>query len=133
MRPPGIELLGQCYEFLLQLVLDRRARKLFDHFSAVLAEQIYQGYWFDPASEAARAAIARFAALASGTIRVGLYKGNIVFQSAADCTHSLYSEAAASMEKVGEFNHADSEGFLNILGVSAKILAKQDQIEKSGL
>lgn len=126
---PGMELLGQCYEFLLQLVLDRRARRVFEGCSSVLAEQIYQGYWFDPASEAARAAVAQFAQFATGTIRVGCYKGNVVFLAAKDCPHSLYSESAASMEKVGEFNHADSEGLLNILGVSARILAKQKQIQ----
>jgi argininosuccinate synthase len=32
------------------------------------------------------------------------------------------------MEKVGEFNHADSEGFLNVLGVSARILARTGQV-----
>ena len=32
---PGMELLGQCYEFLLQLILDRRARRVFDQMSTV--------------------------------------------------------------------------------------------------
>ncbi|MCX7016403.1 MAG: argininosuccinate synthase [Candidatus Sumerlaeota bacterium] len=127
---PGMELLGKCYEYLLQLLLDRRARKVFQRLSETLAEQIYQGFWFDPASEAIRDAVARFTALATGTIRVGCYKGNVVFLKAVDCPHSIYSESAASMEKVGEFNHADSEGFLHVLGVSARILAKSGQIVK---
>ena len=41
---PALELLGQCYEYLLQLVLDRRARKIFSPISAFISEQIYQGY-----------------------------------------------------------------------------------------
>ena len=127
---PGMELLGRCYEYLLQLILDRRARKVFQDVSQTLAEQIYQGFWFDPASQAARAAVAHFASFATGTIRVGCYKGNVVFLSATDCPHGIYSETAASMEKVGEFNHADSEGLLNVLGVSARILAKSGQIER---
>ncbi len=44
---PGMELIGQAYEYLLQLYLDRRARELFDHLSRYLAVQIYQGYWYD--------------------------------------------------------------------------------------
>lgn len=126
---PGMELLGKAYEYLIQLVLDRRARKLFDQLSLMLAEQIYQGYWFDPGSSAAKAAIGSFARFATGTIKVDLYKGHSIFASATDVPNCLYSEAAASMEKVGEFNHADSEGFLNVLGVSARILAQQGQID----
>jgi argininosuccinate synthase len=45
------------------------------------------------------------------------------FASAADVPHQMYSESNASMEAVGEFNHADSEGFLRVLQVSARALA----------
>lgn len=127
---PGMHVLGKAYEYLLQLILDRRARKLFDRLSPTLAEQIYQGYWFDPASTAAKAAVDSYAKFATGTIVLDLYKGNAIFAAAKDAPHCLYSETAASMEKVGEFNHADSEGFLNVLGVSARILARQGQIEE---
>ncbi len=127
---PGMELLGKAYEYLLQLILDRRANRLFSHLSLTLAEQIYQGFWYDTASQAIRAAVASFSELATGVIRVGCYKGNVVFQAAKDVPNCLYSESAASMERVGEFNHADSEGFLNVLGVSARILAKAEQVRE---
>src|SRR5262249_35013319 len=54
---PGMELLGTAYGYLLQLILDRRARELFDHLSALTAKQIYQGYGFDFASRMIREAI----------------------------------------------------------------------------
>ena len=123
-----MELLGTCYGFLLQLLLDRRARELFDHLSAFLARQIYQGYWFDLASNLATQAVRRTTELASGTITVALYKGSVSFASAADVPHSLYSEANASMEAIGEFNHADSEGLLRVLAVSARALAHAKQV-----
>ncbi len=128
---PGMEVLGKAYEYLLQLLLDRRARRLFDTLSGYLAEQIYQGYWFDPGSAAAKAAVATFTRFATGTIELDLYKGQAIFAAAKDVPHCVYSETAASMEKVGEFNHADSEGFLNVLGVSARILARAQQIRES--
>ncbi len=128
---PGMEVLGKAYEYLLQLLLDRRARRLFDFLSGYLAEQIYQGYWFDPGSAAAKTAVAAFAQFATGTIELDLYKGHAIFAAAKDVPHCVYSETAASMEKVGEFNHADSEGFLNVLGVSARILARAKQIRES--
>jgi argininosuccinate synthase len=67
-------------------------------------------------------------ALATGTIQVKLYKGAIHFESASDVSHQLYSESNASMEAIGDYNHADSEGFLRVLQVSAKSLAANQQI-----
>lgn len=126
---PGMELLGSCYEYLLQLVLDRRARRVFNEASSVISEQIYQGYWFDPATTALRAAIDSLTQRMTGTITVSLYKGNISFHAAIDTPHTLYSEETASMEAIGDFNHADSEGFLSVLGVSARALNVSGQTD----
>ena len=126
---PGLELLGTCYEYMLQLILDRRARRIFDQVSAVVAEQIYQGYWFDPATQSLLASIEPFTRLAQGVITVALYKGNVSFHAADGVPHSLYSEETASMEAIGDFNHADSEGFLSVLGVGARALAVAGQVE----
>ena len=115
------------YEFLLQLILDRRARRVFDRVSFDVAEQIYQGYWFDPATQSMLASIEPFTRMASGDVTVALYKGNIAFHSAGGVIHSLYSEETSSMEAIGDFNHADSEGFLSVLGVSAKALSTAGQ------
>ncbi len=119
---PGMELLGQAYEFLLQLYLDRRARQLFDDLSRYLAVQIYQGYWFDFGTTAALAAIDRFAGVISGTVALRLYKGNVIFEGATDLDRSavLYAADEASMERAGSFDHADAEGFLRVLGVPAR-------------
>jgi argininosuccinate synthase len=126
---PGIELLGTCYGLLLQLILDRRAREFFEQLSQLISKQIYQGYWFDLATQMAQAAIQRTTELATGTIAVSLYKGNISFAGASNVPHSLYSEENASMEGVGDYNHTDSEGLLRVLGVSARVLAKSAQIK----
>jgi len=124
---PGLELLGQCYEFLLQLVLDRRARKIFAPVSAFISEQIYQGYWFDTATQASWQLVDHLNQLATGTIEVALFKGNVAFHAASDAPHSLYSEDTASMEDIGDFDHRDSEGFLGVLGVSARALNQAGQ------
>jgi len=125
---PGVELLGTCYALLLQLILDRRAREFFEQLSQLISKQIYQGYWFDLATQMAQKAIQRTAELATGTIAVSLYKGNVSFVAASNVPHSLYSEENASMEAVGDYNHSDSEGLLRVLGISALVLAKSGQI-----
>lgn len=125
---PGVELLGTCYALLLQLVLDRRAREFYDQLSLLIAKQIYQGYWYDLATQMALKAIERTTEIMSGTITVSLYKGNISFVSATEMPHTIYSAENASMEGVGEYNHSDSEGLLRVFGVSARVLATSGQI-----
>lgn len=125
---PGMELLGVAYAHLLQLVLDRRAREVFDQLSLFLAKQIYQGYYYDFASAVARAGVAAVAEKVTGVVKLSLYKGAATFAGAENVPHSLYSEENASMENVGEFDHADSEGFLRVLSVSARALAAAQQI-----
>lgn len=117
---PGMELLGQSYEYLLQLYLDRRARELFDHLSRYLAVQIYQGYWYDLGTTAALAAMDRFTPLISGTVSLRLYKGNVIFEGATGVEGGLYAADDASMERAGSFDHTDAEGFLRVQGVPAR-------------
>ena len=120
---PGMELLGRSFEYLLQFVLDRRARELYQQLSTTISTQIYQGYWLDLATEAARAALATLAARVTGATTLRLYKGGVYFESAdadtASMPHSLYTDDS-SMEALGSYNHVDAEGFVNVLGVSAK-------------
>ena len=126
---PGMELLGKSYEFLLQFVLDRRARELYDHVSAFIGKQIYQGYWLDLATTSALAALDPITRLATGTISVRIYKGGVYFESAEDTPEampsSLYTDDS-SMEAMGAYDHSDAEGFIKVLGISAKnVGAKQ--------
>ena len=125
---PGMELLGKSYEFLLQFVLDRRARELYDQLSTFISRQIYQGYWLDLATTSALAALDPITRLATGTISVRLYKGDVYFESADDTPEampdSLYTDDS-SMEAMGTYDHSDAEGFLKVLGISAKNVGKK--------
>jgi argininosuccinate synthase len=117
---PGMSLLGACYELLLQQVLDRRARRFYDSVSAALAEQIYQGYYYDLGSLMMRRSLAPVVELLTGSVSVSVYKGTVIYQSSGGVTHSLYSPELSSMEAIGDYDHRDSEGFLNVLSVGAK-------------
>ncbi|OHV29701.1 MULTISPECIES: argininosuccinate synthase [Pseudofrankia] len=126
---PGMELLGSAYEYLLQTILDRRARKIFEFASDFLGEQLYQAYGEDLGSQLARKVVSEVAQLATGSITLELYKGTVNFAAAADIPHSLYSEEDASMSRVGAFDHKDSEGFLQVLGVGARTASRAGQIQ----
>ena len=164
VEAPGIVLLEKCYEYLLQLILDRRARRYYRDLTRTIADWYYHSVartivkrileirsggeqsnssldlikpfhpiasefpplrsdpWLDLIEPMNR--------LASGTIEVTLYKGNIAFHKASDVPHSLYSEETASMEAIGDFDHADSEGFLAVLGVGARASAVAGQTQE---
>ncbi len=125
---PGMELLAQCLATVYQATMDRRAAKLFTHLSKLVADQVYDGRYFDPVTVAAMAAIDVFAAHASGTVTVGLYKGNVQFRGLADCPASIYNEADSSMEASAGLNPISSQGFAEIQSVEARALALAGQI-----
>ncbi len=125
---PGMELLGGCLAFVYQAALDRRASLLFGQLSRLIADQIYDGRYFDPVTRAAQAAIAQLASFASADVEVGLYKGNIQFHSLTNCRASLYNEADSSMEKSAGLNPVSSQGFLEVQSVEARSLARAGQI-----
>jgi argininosuccinate synthase len=126
---PGMELLGTALRFLYQAVMDRRATLLFQQLSKLVADQIYDGRYFDPATQAARAAIGVLAQHASGTVTVGLYKGNVLFHALRGCKASLYNEADSSMEASAGLNPVSSQGFVEIQGVEARAMAQAGQIK----
>jgi argininosuccinate synthase len=96
--------------------------------SALITKQLYQGYWNDVATRMARKAVAETAALVTGTVTVSLYKGNVSYVAITDAPHSLFSNDG-SMEAEGGFDHKDSEGFLGVLGVHARTIAKVGQVK----
>jgi len=126
---PGMELLGTCLRYVYQATLDRRAGLLFGQLSKLIADQIYDGRYYDPVTQAARAAIATFSKHATATVEVGLYKGNIFFNALTDCKASIYNEADSSMEASNGLNPVSSQGFAEIQSVEAFMLAKAGQIK----
>jgi argininosuccinate synthase len=126
---PGMELLGAALRVIYQAVLDRRAARFFSDASRIIADAIYDGRLYDPTPRAALAAIDTLVEPATGTVELGLYKGNIYFQALRDCPGSLYNEADASMEKSEGLNPTSSQGYVEIQSVEAKALARAGQIK----
>jgi argininosuccinate synthase len=125
-----MELLGQCLVSVYQATLDRRAALLFGQLSKLVADQVYDGRYYDPVTTAAKAAIDVFAASATGIVKVDLYKGNILFHSLTDCPASLYNEADSSMEASEGLNPVSSQGFAEIQSVEARSLALAGQVRQ---
>jgi argininosuccinate synthase len=125
---PGMEVLGFALRQVYQAVLDKRALKLFNQLSQLIAEQIYEGRYFDPVTRAAQVAIDELAAPASGLVKLGLYKGNLYFYSMTEVDGSLYNEADSSMEASDGLNPVNSQGYAEIQRIEAVAMAKAGQI-----
>lgn len=125
---PGLELLGFALRIVYQAVLDRRATSLLHSLSPLYAQAIYDGRVFEPQARAVLAAIDTLAHYASGSVTLGLYRGNLYFEALRECPHSLYNEADASMEASEGLNPVSSQGYVEIQQVEAKALAKAGQI-----
>jgi len=126
---PGMTLLGQGLSFVYQAVLDRRSTALFGQLSKHVADQIYDGRYFDPSTRTAINAIWELAEPATGTVKLGLFKGHILFLALTDCPHSIYFEADSSMEASEGLNPVSSQGYLEVSAVEAKAMAKAGLID----
>lgn len=123
---PGMTLLYTAYAKMLELFLDRERRKFFDIASRRFGDVIYEGEFFGPLSGDLLVMIKHIARDINGEVTFSLYKGNIGFVS-ANVPISLYDPTLSSMEDVGEFDHADSQGYLNIAAVTARTMARVGQ------
>jgi argininosuccinate synthase len=130
---PGMELLGQALEYLYQAVHDRRSAKLFKMLSAHIADQIYDGRYFDPSTRVAVSAVWQLAEPATGIIKMGLCKGHMNFLALSDCSHCLYFEEDASMEASAGLNPVSSQGYLEVSSVEAKSMAKAGLIDTESM
>lgn len=124
---PAMQLLHTAYEYIYQLILDRRSLELYKFLSNMVGRQIYEAAWFHPSTAAAIRAVRSYSDTISGELTLDLYKGHVDFVK-ADFESILYSPDDASMEGVGSFDHGDAEGLLGVLGVSARGLRAANQI-----
>ncbi len=126
---PGMEMLGKALRYVYQAIMDKPSTTLFEQLSRFVGVQIYDGKYYDLSTQAAFAAIEKFADKATGEVTVGLYRGNILFQSLTGVDASLYFEEDASMEASEGLNPVSSQGFAEIQSVEARSMAKAGHIE----
>ena len=77
------------------------------------AELVYNGYWFSPEREMLQVAIDYSQAKVSGTVRLQLYKGNVIIKGRKS-PNSIYSQEYVTFEADDVYNQKDAEGFIKI-------------------
>lgn len=117
---PGMTILYQAHRYVEQLTMDRDLMHLRDRMSPEVAEMVYYGFWYAAKMDALMAFNQQAQATVTGSVTLGLYKGNIICES-RQSPYSLYDEGIATMEGGGAYNQDDAEGFLRIHGLPLRV------------
>jgi argininosuccinate synthase len=127
---PGGTILYRAHEVLETITLDRDTQ----HYKKLVAEQyaelVYFGKWFTPLREALQAFADSTQQTVTGEVKLKLYKGNLI-NAGVTSPYSLYSEQFATFDKDEVYNQGDSEGFINLYGLSIKVKALLDKARKN--
>jgi len=114
---PGGTILMHGHRQMESLTLDREVMHLRDSLIPKYAELVYYGFWFAPEREALQALVDESQKFVTGTVRLKLYKGNVI-TCGRKSPYSLYDTGVASMEGVKSwYNQSDATGFIRLNGL----------------
>ena len=118
---PGGTILYKAHEALETITLDKLTAHKKQELSITYAELVYNGLWFSPLRDALAAFVDKTQETVTGTVKLKLYKGNII-KAGIESPYSLYSEAIATFGE-SDYNQKDAEGFINLYGLPTKVNA----------
>jgi len=130
---PGGTILHSAHRQMETLTMDREVMHLRDSLIPRYSELVYYGFWFSPERLALQALVEESQQNVTGTVRLKLYKGNIITVGRKSKL-SLYRPDIATMES-GEsiYNQDDATGFikLNALRLRVKAMVEKQATRKS--
>ena len=120
---PGGTILHVAHRAVESLTLDREVLHLRDALIPRYAEMVYYGYWFSPERRMLQTAIDEAQGAVSGTVRLKLYKGNVIL-AGRKSANSLYRPDIATFEEDSVYQQADAEGFIRLNALRLQIRAR---------
>jgi len=122
---PGGTILHFAHRQIESLTMDREVMHLRDMLIPRYAELVYYGYWFSPERIALQAFITETQKNVTGTVRLKLYKGNIMVAGRKSPV-SLYNPQIATMEAspTDLYNPDDATGFIHLNALRLKVAAQ---------
>lgn len=123
---PGGTILLKAHRAIESITLDRELAHLKDELMPRYASLIYNGYWWSPERKAMQALIDDSQRYVNGTVRLKLYKGNVMVVGRNSSSDSLYSSDLVTFEDdAGAFDQADAAGFIKLNALRLKIASKK--------
>jgi len=122
---PGGAILHFAHRQMESLTMDREIMHQRDALIPKYAQLVYNGFWFAPERYALQAYVEESQRNVTGTVRVKLYKGNIMV-SGRKSKVSLYNPHIATMEAdpTKAYNQDDATGFIRLNALRLKVAAK---------
>jgi argininosuccinate synthase len=119
---PGGSILLFAHRDLESLVLDHETLSFKQVAAVKYADLTYNGLWFTPLREALDAFVNSTQGPVTGTVRLKLYKGNIM-TAGRKSPFSLYREDFATFGEEDVYDQSHAEGFIRLYGLSLKVRA----------
>ncbi len=116
---PGGTILYTALRELEMLTLDTDCLHFKQNIAQTYADLVYGGKWFTPLRESIEAFMEKVSEYTTGTVRLALYKGNIII-AGRKSPYSLYQKDLASFGATS-YDHGDATGFINLYGLPAMV------------
>ncbi|MDR0331443.1 MAG: argininosuccinate synthase [Chitinispirillales bacterium] len=123
---PGGAILYAAHRELESLTLDRDTSHFKEMLAIRYAELVYNGQWFSTLREALDGFVEVTQRNVTGTVKLKLYKGNVV-PAGVSAEKSLYLEDLASFTDTEFYDQKDAVGFIKIFGLPMKVAGLVDK------
>ena len=122
---PGGSILYFAHEQLEMITVDKDTLHVKQKLAVDFADLIYNGKWYTPLQEALTAFADEANKYVTGTVKLKLYKGNII-PAGTTSPYSLYSEKLVTFGE-SDYDQAQAAGFINLWGLPVKVQALREQ------
>lgn len=128
---PAATVLMKAHQDLEDLTFERELAHFKPLIEHKLADTIYNALWFSPLMNAMIAFLKETQKVVNGTIRLKLFKGNVITQGRKS-ENSLYNKNLATYTAADEFDQQAAVGFIKLWGLPTQVYAQvQDKVKKA--
>ena len=120
---PGGTILYAAHEKLEQITLDKATQHYKQKLGLEFADLVYNGQWFSPLRQAMSAFVTETQKTVTGTVKLKLYKGNII-GAGMTSPYSLYDPEIVTFDEDEVYDQTWADGFITLYGLPTKVYAK---------
>ena len=122
---PGGTILYKAHQRLEMITIDKDTAHMKSKLAVDFADLVYNGKWFTPLREALTAFADKTQEHVTGSVKLKLYKGNIITSSITS-PESLYSEELVTFNE-SSYDQTNATGFINLWGLPDTVLALREE------
>ncbi|WP_159885460.1 argininosuccinate synthase [Paenibacillus puerhi] len=121
---PGGTILFTAHRKIESITMDREVMHLRDSLIPKYATLVYNGFWYAPERLAIQALVTESQKNVTGTVRLKLYKGNVI-GAGVQSPVSLYNPNIATMEAdpTKAYDQGDATGFIRLNALRLRVAA----------